>query len=266
MSRGLQWSDSGPDKGVAGTNLPMRLVHQSTAAFLTLGLLLPGVLFIVGAVASADSLKCGGQRSVSVTESDTDQALLFPGGGEISNVCESEETAARGCGPGSDYTAKHEKVYGSWGEVKRPGVVLPITTLFNAHTRESLPIFDAPKVKLSLLQHFFRCRGFGETVEMAPALLETVLAAARNFEATRTTIISGYRSPKFNDTLAKKGRRVATESRHMKGQAVDFRLDTVSADQLGPWLRSHFNGGVGTYRVDNFVHIDVGPKRSWEGH
>lgn len=243
----------------------MRLVPQSTAALLTLGLLLPGVLFIIGAVASADSLKGGGQHSASVTESDTEQVLRFPEGGEISNVCEPETDSSE-CGPGSYHAVKPEKVYGSWGEVKRPGVVMPITTLFNAHTRESLPIFDAPKVKPFLLQHFFRCRGFGETVEMAPALLETVLAAARNFEARRATIISGYRSPKFNDTLAKKGRRVAAESRHMRGQAVDFRLDTVSADQLGPWLRNRFNGGVGTYRADNFVHIDVGPKRSWEGH
>ena len=161
---------------------------------------------------------------------------------------------------------KLDKVYDQWGVIKRPGVVMPVTTLFNAHTRETLPIFETPPVKPALLQHFFRCRGFGETIEMAPALLETLLSAAKHFESKTVTIISGYRSPKFNDTLAKKGRHVAMESRHMKGEAVDFRLDTVSASELGPWIRARFEGGVGTYRTDNFVHIDVGPRRSWEGH
>ena len=161
---------------------------------------------------------------------------------------------------------KLPKPFESWGVVKRPGVVMPVTTLYNAHTRETLPIFDAPKPKPELLKHFFRCRGFGETVDMAPALLDTILAAATHFDARRVTIISGYRSPKFNDALAKKGRRVAAESRHMKGEAVDFRLDSAEAKELGPWLRQNFDGGIGTYRYDNFVHIDVGPRRSWLGH
>ena len=167
---------------------------------------------------------------------------------------------------GVDTAPKLQKQYDKWGRVKRLGVVTPVTTLYNAHTKETLPIFENPAVKPALLRHFFRCRGFGETVDMAPDLLATIIDAARHFKALRVTVISGYRSPKFNDTLAKKGRRVAEESRHMKGEAVDFRLDTVTAEVLGPWLREHFEGGVGTYRGDNFVHIDMGPKRSWRGH
>ncbi|MBN2340051.1 MAG: YcbK family protein [Deltaproteobacteria bacterium] len=163
-------------------------------------------------------------------------------------------------------TDKREKEYPQWAVVKRPGVLMPITTLFNLHTRESLPIFEHPSIHPALLQHFFRCRGFGQTTEMAPELIETILSAAKEFKCRRITIISGYRSPKFNDTLAKKGRRVAAESRHMRGQAVDFRADTADASQLGKWLKEHFEGGVGIYKNDNFVHIDVGPKRSWMGH
>lgn len=161
---------------------------------------------------------------------------------------------------------KKDKSFDVWAIVKRPGVLKPITTLYNTHTRETLPIFQFPAIKPALLQHFFRCRGFGETIEMAPQLLESILGAAKQFEATRVTIISGYRSPKFNDALAKKGRRVAMESRHMRGQAVDFRLNSADAAELGKWLNVNFEGGVGTYENDNFVHIDVGPKRSWVGH
>lgn len=163
-------------------------------------------------------------------------------------------------------TVKSDKSYPQWANVRRRGVQMPVTTLYNVHTKETLPLFEITAIKPTLLQHFFRCRGFGKTIEMAPALVETILAAAKEFEAKRTTIISGYRSTKFNDTLAKKGRRVAAESRHMRGQAVDFRFDTVDAVKLGKWLKTNFEGGVGTYKQDNFVHIDVGPKRSWWGH
>ena len=160
---------------------------------------------------------------------------------------------------------KLEKQFPTFGHVARRGVDLPVTTLFNAHTREILPVFENTRIKTELLKHFFRCRGFGETIDMAPELIATIVDAAKEFKAKRVTVISGYRSPKFNDTLAKKGRRVASESKHMKGQAVDFRLDTVEAKELGPWIRARFEGGVGTYRGDNFIHIDVGPKRSWNG-
>jgi hypothetical protein len=245
----------------------MKSIPRSTAAIVILGFLLPGALFAVGSSTSGRSGFDIGTYLLASTELNENRSSMFTVGKGTSDICVLDESSqGTDGGNGSQFPARLEKEYESWGEVKRPGVVMPVTTLFNAHTRESLPVFDTPRVKPFLLQHFFRCRGFGETVEMAPELLDAILSAARHFESRRTTIISGYRSPKFNDTLAKKGRRVASESRHMKGQAVDFRLDTAPADQLGPWLRSHFSGGVGTYRADNFVHIDIGPERSWEGH
>ena len=223
-------------------------------------------LLITGVVALA--LPSGSNDAHLLRSEETGTATAPQGfyGGVDEDVCSSPDTDGEVDDCLWKIPTREEKSYATFGSVKRQGVVLPVTTLFNVYTRESLPIFEVPAVKPELLQHFFRCRGFGETIEMAPELLEAILNASRHFESRRATIISGYRSPKFNDALAKKGRRVAAESRHMKGQAVDFRLDTVTADKLGPWLRSHFDGGVGTYRGDNFVHIDVGPKRSWEGH
>ncbi|MBN2529991.1 MAG: YcbK family protein [Deltaproteobacteria bacterium] len=201
--------------------------------------------------------------AMPLDESDSPEHSFFQQA-QDNTVCETSAVEINRTRSGTDKTLLRQ--YNSFGTVSRPGVVMPVATLYNAHTRETLPIFDSPKPKPELVRHFFRCRGFGETVDMAPALLDVLLAAARQFQAKRISIISGYRSPKFNDALAKKGRRVAAESRHMKGEAVDFRLDTVEARELGKWLRENFEGGVGTYRADNFVHVDVGPKRSWNGH
>jgi uncharacterized protein YcbK (DUF882 family) len=97
------------------------------------------------------------------------------------------------------------------------------------------------------------------------ALVDAVLAVARHFKSPRMEVISGYRSPKFNDTLAKKGRHVAVESKHTTGEALDFRTATAAATEVAAWLWQNFEGGIGTYKKDNFVHIDMGPKRRWQG-
>jgi hypothetical protein len=161
---------------------------------------------------------------------------------------------------------KFEKQYPVLGRPARNiGLAPLVTTLFNAHLKESLPLFSRPAPLEKTVSRFFRCRGFGFETSMDPRLIKIIMAAAKEFKSQRVTIISAYRSPKFNDTLAKKGRRVALESKHTKGEAVDFRLDTVRAKILGPWLFKHFDGGVGTYVNNDFVHVDVGPKRRWRG-
>jgi uncharacterized protein YcbK (DUF882 family) len=56
---------------------------------------------------------------------------------------------------------------------------------------------------------------------------------------------------------------VAKDSRHIIGQAVDVRfygLDLSEAHQLALAMKA---GGVGYYPKQNFIHLDVGPVRSW---
>lgn len=169
------------------------------------------------------------------------------------------------CRPG-EAPPKADKVWGGSGTRYRPlGRREIATTLFNVHTREALPIFEKRLPPAAALARFFRCRGFGSARDLDPRLLEAALAAAAEFEAPRVEIISAYRSPKMNETLGKKGRRVAAESRHTQGQALDFRVTTVPARRVGEWLWESFEGGVGIYDRDDFVHVDVGPKRRWEG-
>ncbi len=140
-----------------------------------------------------------------------------------------------------------------------------VTTLFAVHLKESIPILDNLMPPDEAFDDIFRCRGFGERHPVDKRLIETVVSAARHFKAPRIEIISGYRSPKFNDSLAKKGRHVAVESKHTLGQAVDFRVTTAPAREVGFWIWQHFDGGVGTYTINDFVHIDTGPKRRWRG-
>ncbi len=164
-------------------------------------------------------------------------------------------------------TPKVEKTYPAPGPVaRRRGLNPLLTTLFNVHSKEALPVFAKQLPSRRVLNELFRCRGFAYVKELDPRLLEAVLAAATKFESPRVNIISAYRSPKFNDSLSKKGRRIAAESRHTKGEAIDFGLTTVNAEELGKWLWDNFEGGVGTYKHDNFVHIDVGPRRRWRGN
>ena len=55
---------------------------------------------------------------------------------------------------------------------------------------------------------------------------------ARKFDAERVNVVSGFRSPKYNLVLQKKGRNVARRSQHMEGHAVDFRIPGVSIRTL----------------------------------
>jgi hypothetical protein len=152
-----------------------------------------------------------------------------------------------------------------WKPSRRQGLRRALTTFYSVHSDEAVPVLENKIPPAEVFDELFRCRGFGTQQHIDPRLIETAIAAARHFKSDRIEVISGYRSPKFNDTLAKKGRHVASESRHTKGQALDIRVVTAKAEAVGRWLFDHFDGGVGTYRINDFVHIDVGPKRRWQG-
>lgn len=76
-------------------------------------------------------------------------------------------------------------------------------------------------------------------------------------------IVSGYRSPGTNAALRKKREGVAKNSYHIKGQAVDIYVPNVSLRKLKDVATGLKRGGVGYYPSSNFLHVDVGPVRSW---
>ncbi len=84
-------------------------------------------------------------------------------------------------------------------------------------------------------------------------------------------IISAFRSPATNEMLsgqsaATNGKsQVATKSLHMEGKAIDMRLNDVSLTGLRDAALALRGGGVGYYPDSGFVHVDIGPVRTWQG-
>jgi uncharacterized protein YcbK (DUF882 family) len=76
-------------------------------------------------------------------------------------------------------------------------------------------------------------------------------------------VISGYRSPATNAKLASVGHGVARRSYHMKGMAIDVALEDRKLTSLRDSALVLRAGGVGYYPKPGFVHVDVGPVRSW---
>jgi uncharacterized protein YcbK (DUF882 family) len=56
---------------------------------------------------------------------------------------------------------------------------------------------------------------------------------------------------------------VSAHSLHMTGQAVDIRLPGVPLASLRNAALALKAGGVGYYPQSDFVHVDVGPVRTW---
>ncbi len=112
---------------------------------------------------------------------------------------------------------------------------------------------------------FFRCWFTHGEGDIPDALVARVIAAARHFEVREVRIISGFRHPKYNLMLRKKGHEVATSSQHTKALAIDFFLPGVRTKVLYDWLLDVHPGGVGFYPVSEFVHVDLGRKRTWKG-
>ncbi|CUH88697.1 Peptidase M15 [Phaeobacter sp. CECT 5382] len=94
-----------------------------------------------------------------------------------------------------------------------------------------------------------------------------IMAASHNLMDVNEPymMLSGYRSPKTNAMLRSRSRGVAKNSLHMRGQAADLRLASRSVSQMANAAKACRAGGVGKYRGSNFVHMDCGIVRSWNG-
>ena len=96
-------------------------------------------------------------------------------------------------------------------------------------------------------------------------LLDILIAAAAQFRGDTVFVVSGFRHPKYNLMLRKKGRQVARDSQHTHGNAIDFFIPRVSTMTLHAWAKEQAAGGVGLYLESGFVHMDTGNVRYWSG-
>jgi uncharacterized protein YcbK (DUF882 family) len=148
-------------------------------------------------------------------------------------------------------------------------------TLVQTHTDERIPLDDRSPSQ-ERFAALLSDRVTGERHVFDPRLLELLRALARKHAGVRIELVSGYRSPKLNEMMRKKGHHVASHSQHSLGHAVDFRLVLPDGDPKGmspssleAEIRSlGWTGGVGVYplKSDWFVHADVGANRRWLGN
>ena len=144
-------------------------------------------------------------------------------------------------------------------------------TIYNIHSDEYLKtvyweddhyIPDA----LAEINYMFRDRTTGKIKDIHPDLLDLLFEVQQKLGYHKPIhIISGYRTPKANAYLKKTTKGVARNSLHMYGKAVDIRLPGNSLNFVRRAATELRRGGVGYYPHSNFVHLDIGTVRYWQG-
>jgi len=142
-----------------------------------------------------------------------------------------------------------------------------ILNLYNTHTGERLNvrycscgIYD--REAIDGINTLLRCHYTNEIKAISRGVLD-LLCDIKDLVDTdaEIQIISGYRSPAYNNYLWSIGRGVVKDSLHMQGRAIDFYLPHIHNRKLFTLAKSFYAGGVGHY--PDFVHIDNGRVRYW---
>jgi len=144
-------------------------------------------------------------------------------------------------------------------------------SLKNLHNPESLEVVYRREGEylheaLARLEKLLRDFRTGEEHPMDPALFDYLYDAARATGVEPVfSVISGYRSARTNELLHERSSGVASKSLHMEGRAIDVRLAGVDCVKLASSALGLQRGGVGYYRLSDFVHLDTGRFRTWRG-
>lgn len=95
-----------------------------------------------------------------------------------------------------------------------------------------------------------------------------LMKVQKDFGRGRLFVNSAWRSPESNEMLRRQGKKAAKNSQHIKGKALDISWPGINDESKEEFIRiARFHGfrGIGRYGPEsgNFIHIDVGPVRSW---
>lgn len=77
------------------------------------------------------------------------------------------------------------------------------------------------------------------------------------------TVRSGYRSPRHNQGLRKRGKLAAQSSMHIESAAGDLILSGVPSGEIFTFVKGLDCCGIGWYHSRHF-HLDTGPSRYWD--
>lgn len=100
---------------------------------------------------------------------------------------------------------------------------------------------------------------------MDPKLFDALWDVSHGLDADDEPfkVICAFRSRQTNNAKRKTARGVARESYHTRGMAIDVALEGRSLRAVATEAKSLAAGGVGVYNRSGFVHLDVGPVRTW---
>ena len=125
--------------------------------------------------------------------------------------------------------------------------------------------FFGNELNYDVLDYFFRDWRENKTIKMDRGVIknflkicETLLGSDGELEVD---ITSGYRTKKTNEILRQNSSRVAKNSMHLIGRAIDFKVRNRSIQNLEDVAKKITPGGLGVY--SGFIHIDTGPYRRW---
>jgi uncharacterized protein YcbK (DUF882 family) len=144
--------------------------------------------------------------------------------------------------------------------------------LHNTHTNETVSVVyrrgeTYVERAIASLRNVMRDHRNGELHDIDVTLYDQLHELSRAAHCDpRFEIISGYRSPESNAAMAARpGSGVAKHSLHMEGRAIDIRMHGCSCANLRDLALTAARGGVGYYRGLDFVHVDTGRFRTWNG-
>lgn len=143
--------------------------------------------------------------------------------------------------------------------------------LENLHTGEKLAAdycvngcYDSSALKA--INHVLRDHRNNEVHDMDPRLLDLLHDLNGKLDTTAAfQVISGYRSPQSNAAMHAHSNGVAKKSLHMQGMAIDIRVPGRALKSVHDNAQAMARGGVGLYPTSDFVHVDVGRVRYWNG-
>ena len=141
--------------------------------------------------------------------------------------------------------------------------------LENAHTGDRARVtyrrpdgtYDA--AAFDELQHIVRSRD-GQAGTLTPRFVEVLGWLYDATERRPLRVLSGYRSPEYNDGIRERGAKAASASLHTEGMAADLAFPRAGLKDLWLRIRALECCGAGYYEKGGFLHLDVGKPRFWE--
>lgn len=144
--------------------------------------------------------------------------------------------------------------------------------MYNTNTKESLSVvywFNGrySRDALRKISYFWRDHRQSQPSPVDIKLINLLWAIETRVSKGKgiININSAYRTEKTNNILRKNGYSSAKNSQHIRGGAIDFFIPGYKASHLASVARDFRAGGVGYYQKSNFIHIDTGPIRYWNG-